>query len=376
MASESRLPLLIFAALVALIAIPFLIDYIRELRRPMLLEARVVTSTSSDPVFRSGRRRVAAGESVDVVLALRIGRQGTEGRWFSPADRLAIDSREIEHEQSSSWPEQGLAIRVFWFSVESANLGGALNEDNAEQRLQYRTYLAPEMGRGLRARQLPETHNDDHIGQHSMTAPEGAGTFRFYARVEVVENESDVRPLQATTSMAIDAIFDEGFPTVSRSADLGHAIHPTTGELFGLPGFEPRPELGDRNDVTVAAFNRSFTDLVRERFVVSSRTLAAVALSGQPVFDKKDLIDLGPLSITTDEVLRRGRKLSWESDVQTGDLLVDGDHWWVLLGDDGNGELDPADTVLHCWGRPPERTTLLATLESVNATVGHRRYAE
>jgi hypothetical protein len=56
--------------------------------------------------------------------------------------------------------------------------------------------------------------------------------------------------------------------------------------------------------------------------------------------------------------------------------LVDGDHWWVLLEDDGSGVLDPADTVLHCWGRPPERTTLFASLESEESTVGHLRYAE
>ena len=35
-------------AVVALIAVPFLIDHLRELRRPVLLEARVVTATESD----------------------------------------------------------------------------------------------------------------------------------------------------------------------------------------------------------------------------------------------------------------------------------------------------------------------------------------
>ena len=57
-----------------------------------------------------------------------------------------------------------------------------------------------------------------------------------------------------------------------------------------------------------------------------------------------------------------------------GDLLVDGDHWWVLLGDEGNGKLDPADPVLHCWGRPPERTTLDASLEAEALTAEHYRH--
>ena len=68
------------------------------------------------------------------------------------------------------------------------------------------------------------------------------------------------------------------------------------------------------------------------------------------------------------------RKLRWGVDVRPGDLLVDGDHWWVLLGDNGDDWLDPADHVLHCWGRPPEQTTLFASLETEKATVEHLRY--
>ncbi len=165
MASDSKLPIAIFASLVALIAIPFLVSHVRELRRPLLLEARVVTATDSDPVFREGRRRFAAGEPVEAVLALRVGRSGTAGSWIAPVGRLAIDGKEIEHVETDRWPGDGLVVRVFWFSVESANLGGSLDADNAGERLQYRTFYAPEMGRGLRAERLPETHNDDHIGR-------------------------------------------------------------------------------------------------------------------------------------------------------------------------------------------------------------------
>jgi hypothetical protein len=80
------------------------------------------------------------------------------------------------------------------------------------------------------------------------------------------------------------------------------------------------------------------------------------------------------LSLTPEAVRRRGRILLWDRDVRAGDLLVDGGHWWVLLEDEGNGQLDPADTVLHCWGRPPVRTTLFASLETEQATVEHLRY--
>jgi hypothetical protein len=374
MTSESKLPIVIFTVLVALIAIPFLVAHIREIRRPVLMEAKVVTATASDPVFRVGRRHVQAGETVEAAVALRLGRRRTAGRWLAPVERLAIEGNEMKHEETGNWPEKDRALRVFWFSVESTNLGGTLNAENAGDRLRYRTFLAPEMGRSLRAERLPETHNDDHIGRQSSTAPDSAGTVRLYARVEVVETDSDLRPLQAITTAGIEAVFDPEFPAVFRPADFGEAIDSSAGELFGLPGFEPRPETGTWDEVTIPAFQMSFTDLVSERIVVSSRTLAAVAVSGRPDIDAEVLTALGTLSLTPENILRGGRILRWESDVRPGDLLVDGDHWWVLVGDEGNGELDPADTVLHCWGRPPVRTTLFASLEKEQATVEHLRY--
>ncbi|GAG45544.1 unnamed protein product, partial [marine sediment metagenome] len=76
-----------------------------------------------------------------------------------------------------------------------------------------------------------------------------------------------------------------------------------------------------------------------------------------------------------DRILRRGRPLVWENDVSSGDLLVHGSHWFVLLGDDGNGVLDTADTILHSWGRPPERTTFFAALDPAVTSVDLLRYA-
>ena len=69
MASESRLPIAIFVALTVIIAIPFGIDQIRDRRRPVLVEARIVTASTTDPVFRDGLRRVAPGNKVEAFLA-------------------------------------------------------------------------------------------------------------------------------------------------------------------------------------------------------------------------------------------------------------------------------------------------------------------
>ena len=47
----------------------------------------------------------------------------------------------------------------------------------------------------------------------------------------------------------------------------------------------------------------------------------------------------------------------------------------VYIDRNDNGRLDPADAILHCWGRPPEKTTLWASLEMETLTVEHARYA-
>jgi hypothetical protein len=375
MASDWKLPGAIFAILAAVIALPFLIGHQQERRRPVLAEARVVTATANDPVFREGRRHTAPGETVEAAIALRITRQGRDDQWLAPVGELVIDGVEVAHLEMASWPEEDRVIRVFWFSIESTNLGGKLTTENAGKRLSYRSYLAPELGRGLRAARMPDTHNDDHIGQQ-VIAPEDAGTVRLYARVEVVEKIERVRSLQAVTTLDVSHILEPEFPALFRAAKLADSVSQATGELFGLPGFEPEEGfLGSWDDVTVAAFDRRFTELVSERIVISSWTLAAVAVSGTPDLEPTRLSVLGELSIRDDRVLRRGRPLVWENDIRSGDLLVHGTHWFVLLGDDGNGVLDTADTILHCWGRPPERTTLFAALDPTVTSVDLLRHA-
>jgi hypothetical protein len=374
MSSDSRLLVIVFGVLVAAIASPFVIRHLRESRRPVLVEVKIVTGTRTDPVFRDGRRRVAPGDDVEVALALRLGRPGRADQWLSPAPELAIDGEMVPHIQSADWPDPDRTVRVFWFTVESSYLGGVLTAENAAERLRFRTFLAPEMGRTLRALRLPEIHNDDHLGEVSSTTPPGSGTSRLYARAELVEADDDVSPLQAVTSLELEHVLEPGYPAVFRSADLGENVHAGAGELFGVPGFEPEGESPRaRNEVTLPAFGMSFSDLVEQRIVVSSRTLAAVAATGRADADPLSFDDLGDLAIGDDLVSGGGRPLTWGADVAPGDLLADGEHWLVLLGDNGNGVLDLSDPVLHSWRRPPERTTLLGALGPDTTRVDHSR---
>lgn len=376
MASESRLPIAIFVALAVIIAIPFAIDQIRDRSRPVLVEAKIVTASTTDPVFREGLRRVAPGTQVEVevALALRLDRWGRADVWLSPAGQVEIDGQLISHIQSSQWPDENRSLRVFWFSVESSYLGGALSAENAGDRLKFRTFLAPEMGRTLQAVGLPERHNDDHIGQTENLSPDGSGTYRLYARVEVVEEADDVGALQSVTTLEVDRFLDPAFSGLLIGADLGPNIETSAGELFRLPGFEPQGDsLVEKNAVTRDAFGEDFSQLVADRIVVSSWTLAATAVSGRPDLDPSQLVTHDQILIGDGRITSGRRPLVWGDDVLPGDLLAAGNHWFVLLRDNGDGILDLSDSVLHSWGRPAERTTLFAALSRDDVTLEHRR---
>jgi hypothetical protein len=189
-----------------------------------------------------------------------------------------------------------------------------------------------------------------------------------------VEDAGDLRPLRAVTTLDVEQLQDPTFPTLFRSFDFGGRLHPATGELLGLPGFEPEGTTAEsRNRVTVPALGKEFSQLVEARLVVSSWTLASVAATGSANLDPERLNDLGILRQRDDRLVRNGLPLEWGRDVLSGDLLVSEKHWVVLVADSGDGVLDLSDTVLQCWGRPPERTTVLAALGADSDTLGHRR---
>ena len=152
MDSERWLPVSIFAGLVLLVAAPFVVRGVRDALRPELVEVRIVTATDADPVFREGARRVGPGERTAIAVALRRRDVWGRQRWLSPIDRLELDGALVDHEVSDGWPERDRRVRVFWFTVECSNVGGVVTPERAARLLRYRSFLASEMGRGLRAR--------------------------------------------------------------------------------------------------------------------------------------------------------------------------------------------------------------------------------
>jgi hypothetical protein len=360
MRSENRLAVLIFFVLVALIAVPVGYRAVRERLRPRLVEAQIVTATDRDPVFRNGPRRVAAEEQVEIAVAVLVQRFGGRPQWLAPARSLELDGRAVDHRELDRWPDRDHAVRVFWFTVESSNVGGEITESNAGQKVSYRAFFAPEMGRGLLAEAFPEPHADDHLGLPVGSMSVTAGTLRLYARLEVFDPDNDFKPLQTASTVGAENFRDPDYPAVHRSVDCPEGVYPEVGELFLLPGFEPIADPPEAwNVVPRPSLGLTFIELVERRLAVSSRCFAAVAVTGSPTLDDDELEALGSTRLGADGVVRRaGRPLTWQRDVLPGDLLRDGSRWTVLLEDDGNGRVDGGDTIMYCWRSPPAKATL------------------
>lgn len=373
MASDNRTFGLVAAAVVLVIAAPFAWRGIRALLGPHLDGARIVSSTAADPVWRSGDRIVPPGETVELAVAVRVRRPLGGTSWIAPGAELEIDGSETPVE-GDRWPAGDHQLRVFWFTIESVGVGGKLTPAEVGRGLEQRTFLAPELGRGLTADGWPETHNDDHLGLDSGTIAVTAGTVRPYARVELVVGSDDLRPAGAVTTPGPDAILAPGFTTVRRQARLADGVAPAAGELFRLPGYEPAGDSpAAREDVTLAKLGEPFTALVRQRVVASSATFAAVATAGDAGFDPATLPVATSLQWTGVDVRSGSAPARWSADLRPGDLLETGGHWLVALSDDGDGFVGPGDRVAHCWRRPPEETLLAAALGPDAAVLQVRR---
>jgi hypothetical protein len=374
MSSDNRLVAIIAVALVAALVIPLLMWRHHERNRPSLAEARVVVATDDDPVYREGARRIGPDDRVHLAVALRIDRPGADPVWLAPVQRLEIDGRAVDHLESDRWPEEDRVVRVFWFTVESPFVGGDLTASNAAKRLAYRPFLAPELGSDLHTSGPFEAHNDDSIGGLASDRWQ-AGTLRFYARAEVVARRTDARVLQAATCLGVEHLSDARFPAVHRGAAFPEPVAARAGELFLLPGFEPRVEPPeDWNSVTVAPLGQTFTTFVDRRLVCSSWTLAAVAAAGTPELDPARLTELGPIVIDDRVSSRQGRPVRWGDDLRPGDLLAAGSHWAVVLVDDGDSRLGADDTVAHCWRRPAAVETLGEAFDEAIDELRHYRY--
>ncbi len=347
----------------------------RQAHRPVLTGVRVVTATKADPTFRDGPRHLAPGEGFTLAVALHVRRPGHGDFWVCPGQKLVLQGRAIPHLVSAQWPDKGRTVRVFWSTIECAFVGGELTPKDIATRLAYRTFLAPEYGRGMEVPGQIRSHNADFLAQLPPPPTPAPGTIRFFARAEVYAHPTDLSPIQAASSLGPSHLWDPSLPVISRSMEVPPPIHREVGELFLLPGFQPMAKPASAwNLLTVKALGKPFVSLVNARLVTSSLTFAAMAVSGQPTFDPKRLRMLGQIPIAPGKLLRGGRPLRWGREIRSGDLLKNGDHWMVAVKDDGNGWLDVNDTVIDAWKSPAEEVSLLDAMDVGVTSIWQLRY--
>ena len=376
MGSDNRLIIVILGVLVALIAAPLIYWRVRDARRPVLVDVRIVTASDSDPVFRTGPRRSGPDDDIRVAAALELQYPGHRRQWLAPVERLEIDGRVVDHLQSELWPERDRTLRAFWFTVESTNIGGLVTPENAAKRLRYRTFLAPEMGQDLLAASPPEVHHDDGLGPQPDQLWVGIGTLRLYVKVDVLEPErSNVQAVQTMSTRGAGDILDPDFPAIHVAASVPDTLDTAIGELFNLPGWETEPDNPRlRDEIAEIAFGCTFREAVDRRLLTSSRSFAAVAMSGGSIIPDGNLDFLDDVTLSFGDAARRNGPLRWDDDVRAGDCLVDGSHFTVLVADDGNGLLDRADVVAHCWRQPPAALPLGIVYPDEHVRLEHVRH--
>jgi hypothetical protein len=356
---ERWLLVIIALSLVIVLLAYLLITSHQEAARPRLQEVRVVSATSDDPVFRDGPRQVGPGTEVTLAVVMRL-QELDRSYWMAPVARVELDGQPLELEVvADDWPEQDRYARVFWFTLESAYLNGRLTSATGLEELSYKAFLVPDMGHDLSTRAIVGAMNDDFLGRPEQVELIPGGTLRFYARVEIASTSRRVKPLQTVSS--VDQLLDQALPVIRRSADVPPPLSPVVGELLLLPAFTAVPEAEGE---PAEELMQRLQELVDLRLIATSESFASLAVSGRARLAGDQLRSLGTLILADDGVLRRQHKtLHWQQEIGTGDLLRTGDHWLVLLRDDGNGLLDDQDQVLHCWREPAVRATLAGALK-------------
>jgi len=355
------------------VGIYVLVGSYHESRRPEVVEVRVVSATEADPVFRDGVRRVVGNEKVELVAALRLSYPGKGTSWLAPVEQLTLTGATVTPKVAESWPESDRFVRIFWFTIEAANLGGEVSPATVDERLTYRTYLVPSLGQGLRTTAVIKPKNSEFLGHESSDEPLQGGTLRFYARAEVAALSRPHRTLHGASSLGSDHLDDPSMPVITRVLPPGAGVDPMLGELLNLPGFEPLTT-GPWHLPSLGIEAASYQDLVAMRLVTSSASFAAVAVSGKPELDPAHLQRLGTLTVAAGALMRSGNPVRWGAQLAPRDLLVTGNHWIVLLADDGDGILDEKDQVLHSWHSPGASVSLTNALDPAETTLELRRY--
>lgn len=348
---ETRRTMMVFLGLAALVATIAGWWAARQARLPHLVGAQVVYALGADTEASDQPGLVPLGVRA-TAYALITFRRGERGalRYLCAHPRVRLKGQPVPVEPLSAWPTSGGILRGLWLTIEPEFPGWAEVRPEDAHRLQYREFLAPDLGRELYAEVEWRAYSDAFLARRlaGMVIPGGA--YRLKVRVAAYATEHDLVPTQWVSSAGADDVFSGDVPTVIGEVELPGVDGRRAAPFFRLPCFTFAdgvwPEGGPEWPLPLTP-----AQLLAQRFIVTPEGFASGVVDGNPFGlpwqAPRRLVARGNRFVSAG-----GEPLTWGREVHAGDALRRAPAYFVLLRDDGDGVLSLADEVAFAWMQP------------------------
>ena len=252
--------------------------------------------------------------------------RGGEDVFYTEAEKLRIDGREIDDNQLQAW-NRNRPVKIRWYTLEGRWPYLPLGDEGIST-FRYESFLRSDWPLAWSIPGDISPANDDHL--HSEGAPPrpALGTQRYRTQLELYNFDDDLMPVQTVRSWDVEDLRREidRFPTVRMVATDGAK---EVSKFLGLTQLEPPAEASEE-------LLRQIDELTRHGIAFSRSTLLR---------DLTESADTRFSELTWQQVDLTG-VVEWGAGASPGDLLRVGDRVVVLYEDrDGDrpGMLDYQD---------------------------------
>ncbi len=360
MEAETRTAVRIFVVLVAAVAAAVELWTVRQARRPHLVSVRVVFRGAGERVASDALRSFPPGSAVEAAAVLTYRRGRGPLRHLCALAPVQLAGHPLQVEPVSSWPASGGELRASWYTVEPSLLAWREVGPESADKLAYRDFLAPELGRGLVTRLDFASRNDDFLARTVAGNALPAGPFRLKVRVGSYRTAEDLVATESVSSPGADQVFSGAVPKIVVEFPFPPGIDPRLSAHLRLGCFTFRPEVWP--EAAGWPLPLSPARLVSEGFVTTPLAFAAAAGGGtalEPGWGAAAEVAVAGIEL---RYRRGGAPLRWGVGVRAGDVLRWGEMYLVLLEDDGDGTLSLADVAVFAWEEPARLAPLALAL--------------
>ena len=333
----------------------------REAGTPVIESVAVVFRAAGEAVASDRPRHLRPGATVEAAAVVGFTQRGGAVRYLCALSPVEIGGGRVAVEPFAAWPGGYGALRATWFTVEPAVFGWREVTAATAEKLRYADLLAPELGQGLLVRPTLEAHNDDFLSAPVAGNTVPGGPIRLKVRVGTFRSAGDLLPRQAVSSPGAAELLAGSVPAVVLDLPPAAGVDPAVAEMLRLSCFTFAAGVWP-NGGPSWPLPLSPRELVRRRLIATPESVAAVAAAGDP----EAAPWRGPVGLALSGSELRdaavARKVRWGSEVRPGDAVTAGEHWAVLVADDGNGVLSLGDRAMFAWLAPARFATLAEAL--------------